>query len=63
MVESLVQVSPAVIDRLEKLIKDNLKGSGLQPEQAVNQELAADFTCVICIGVVTPDMVECSQCN
>ena len=59
MVESLVQVSPA----LEKLIKDNLNGSGLQPEQAVNQELAADFTCVICIGVVTPDMVECSQCN
>ena len=59
MVESLVQVSPA----LEKLIKDNLNGSGLQPEQAVNQELAADFTCVICTGVVTPDMVECSNCN
>jgi hypothetical protein len=33
------------------------------PEQAVNQPFEAFFTCSICLGVVSADMIECGQCN
>lgn len=33
------------------------------PEQAVNQPFDEFFTCSICMGVVSTDMIECSQCN
>ena len=50
---------------LNQLIEDNLKGkeSELTPEQAIIQPFDNFFTCMICINVISTEMVECSSCE
>ena len=64
MVESLYNISPAERDKLEKLAKESYQAeNNLMPEHAVDQNLAAEFTCGICHIMVNPQMVECNQCK
>ena len=55
MVESFYHVSTTERGKLQQLSNDSHKeSSNLLPKQAVNQKLAADFTCGICFNIVSP---------
>ena len=49
---------------LNQLIKDSIKGKEIEltTEQAMIQPFNAHFTCMICLNVISPEMVECSLC-
>ena len=59
MSQQLYEVTQKVIDTLRK---DNQKGNDLSPDQALDQELIADFICLICLCLVK-EMLSCMNCN
>ena len=59
MSEPLYKVTQEEIDRL---IKDLNIAVDLSPDNAIDPELIASFTCLICSNVAK-DMIECSKCN
>ena len=59
----MCQVSAAEIETFIKLAKASHKAIELLPEQAINQKSTEDFICGICLSIVHPNIVECSNCD